>query len=102
MKRIKAACITQTLCFSNHDGETTEYAKKMIVQEYDKYKAQLDKSGTKYKILSEKTNEDGSIVVEIKKQYNTSPVGDYLNLIICKNKTVVKISFMRIRDCLIF
>ena len=54
MKRIKAACITQTLCFSNHDGETTEYAKKMIVQEYDKYKAQLDKSGTKYKILSEK------------------------------------------------
>ena len=67
------------LCFSNHDGETTEYAKKMIVQEYDKYKAQLDKSGTKYKILSEKTNEDGSIVVEIKKQYNTSPVGEYLN-----------------------
>ena len=79
MKRIKAAYITQTLCFSNHDGETTEYAKKMIVQEYDKYKAQLDKSGTKYKILSEKTNEDGSIVVEIKKQYNTSPVGEYLN-----------------------
>ena len=28
MKRIKAACITQTLCFSNYDGETTEYAKK--------------------------------------------------------------------------
>ena len=70
MKRIKASCITQTFCFSNHDGETTEYAKKMIVQEYDKYKAQLDKSGIKYKILSEKTNEDGSIVVEIKKQYN--------------------------------
>ena len=67
------------IVFSNHDGETTEYAKKMIVQEYDKYKAQLDKSGTKYKILSEKTNEDGSIVVEIKKQYNTSPVGEYLN-----------------------
>ena len=67
------------LCFFNHDGETTEYAKKMIVQEYDKYKEQLDKSGTKYKILSEKTNEDGSIVVEIKKQYNTSPVGEYLN-----------------------
>ena len=28
MKIIKADCITQTLCFSNHDGETTEYAKK--------------------------------------------------------------------------
>lgn len=78
-EKIKAACITQTLCFSNHDGETTEYAKKAIVQEYEKYKAQLEKGGTKYKILSEKTNEDGSIVIEIKKQYNSSPVGEYLN-----------------------
>lgn len=40
MKRIKAACITQTLVFSNHDGETTEYAKKMIQKEYEKYKEQ--------------------------------------------------------------
>ncbi len=28
MKRIKAACITQILCFSSHDREMTEYAKK--------------------------------------------------------------------------
>lgn len=79
MKRIKAACLTQTLVFSNHDGETTEYAKKMIQKEYEKYKEQLDKSRTKYVILSEKVNDDGSIIIEIKKQYNTSPVGDYLS-----------------------
>ena len=79
MKRIKAACIMQTLVFSNHDGETTEYAKKMILKEYEKYKEQLAKSGTKYRILSEKTNDDGSIMIEIKKQYNTSPTGDYLD-----------------------
>ena len=78
MKRIKAACITQTVCFSNHDGETTEYAKQFIRQEYEKYKAQLDRNRTQYKILSEVTNEDGSIVIEIKKQYNSTPVGDYL------------------------
>ena len=53
--------------------------KKAIVQEYEKYKAQLKKNGTKYKILSEKTKEDGSIVIEVKKQYNSSPVGEYLN-----------------------
>ena len=53
--------------------------KKAIVQEYEKYKAQLKKNGTKYKILSEKTNEDESIVIEVKKQYNSSPVGEYLN-----------------------
>ena len=79
MKRIKAACIMQTLVFSNHDGETTEYAKKMVLKEYEKYKDQLDRSRAKYKILSEKINEDGSIVIEVKKQYNTSPVGDYLD-----------------------
>lgn len=79
MKRIKAACIIQTLCFSNHDGETTEYAKKAIAQEYEKYKTQLKNGGVKYKILWEKINEDGSIVIEIKRQYNNSSVGDYFN-----------------------
>lgn len=63
MKRIKAACITQILCFSSHDREMTEYAKKAIVQECEKYKAQLEKSGTKYKILSKKTKEYGSFVL---------------------------------------
>ena len=67
------------IVFSNHDGETAEYTKKAMVQEYENYKAQLEKSGAKYRILSEKTNEDGSIVIEVKKQYNSSPVGEYLN-----------------------
>ncbi len=52
--------------------------KALAVQEYEKYKVQLKKSGTKYKILSEKTKEDGSMVIEIKKQYNSSPVGEIL------------------------
>ena len=55
MKRIKAACITPTLCFFNHDKETTEYAKRAIVREYEKYKSQLERSGTKYKISGEST-----------------------------------------------
>ena len=42
MKRIKAACITQTVCFSNHDGDTSEYAEMAIVQEWERYKSQLD------------------------------------------------------------
>ena len=79
MKRIKAACITQTLLFQIMMEKRQSMQKKAIVQECEKYKAQLEKSGTKYKILSEKTNEDGSIVIEIKKQYNSSPVGEYLN-----------------------
>lgn len=78
MKRIKAACITQTLHFMLKEDVAHDYAVKMVNEEVNKYKIKLDKSGTKYKILSESTQDDGSIVIEIKKQYNASPVGDYL------------------------
>jgi hypothetical protein len=56
-----------------------DYAKKVVQEEVQRYKNGLDRSQTKYKILSEETLEDGSIMIEIIKQYNTSPVGDYLN-----------------------
>ena len=78
MKRVKAACITQTLHFMLKEDLGHEYAKKMVQEEVKKYKAGLDRSRTQYKILSEIEQEDGSIVIEIKKQYNTSPVGEYL------------------------
>lgn len=79
MKRVKAACITQTLHFLLKEDVGHDYAVKLLEKEIKKYKNGLDKSGTKYKILSEEKQEDGSVVIEIKKQYNTSPVGDYLN-----------------------
>ncbi len=78
MKRIKAACITQTLHFLLKEDLGRDYAKKMLSEEVKKYKSGLDKAGTKYKILSEETQSDGSVIIEIKKQYNTSPVGNYL------------------------
>ena len=34
---------------------------------------------TQYKIISEETQPDDSVIIKIIKQYNTSPVGDYLN-----------------------
>lgn len=79
MKRVKAACITQTLHFLLKEDLGRDYAKKLVEEEVKKYKQGLDKSGTKYKILSEKTLEDGSVQIEIKKQYNNSPVGSYLD-----------------------
>ncbi len=78
MKRIKAACITQTLHFLLKEDLGRDYANKMLAEEVKKYKSGLDKAGTKYKILSEETQSDGSVIIEIKKQYNTSPVGNYL------------------------
>lgn len=79
MKRVKAACIIQTLHFMLKEDLGRDYAKKMVEEEVKRYKAGLDRSGTKYKILSEEVLEDGSAMMEIKKQYNASPVGSYLN-----------------------
>lgn len=79
MKRVKSACITQTLHFMLKEDFGRDYAKKVVDEEVKRYKAGLDRSGTKYKILSEKVMEDGSVMMEIKKQYNASPVGNYLD-----------------------
>lgn len=79
MKRVKAACITQTLHFMLKDDMGSDYAKKMVEEEVKKYKDGLERSGTKYKILSEEVKQDGTVVIEIKKQYNSSPVGAYLD-----------------------
>lgn len=78
MKRIKAACITQTLHFLLNEDASHDYAKKLVTEEVKKYKDSLNKNKTQYKILSEETQADGSVIIEIKKQYNTSPIGHYL------------------------
>lgn len=79
MKRVKAACITQTLHFMLKEDLGHDYAVRLVKEEVAKYKMQLEKSATKYRILSETEQQDGSIIIEIKKQYNTSPVGTYLD-----------------------
>ena len=79
MKRVKAACICHTLHFMLKDDLGHDYAVKMVKEEVEKYKASLDKNRTKYKIVSEETQSDGSVMIKIIRQYNTSPVGDYLD-----------------------
>ena len=43
------------------------------------YKDQLEKRHTCYKVVEEAPQPDGPILVKILKQYNSAPVGDYLN-----------------------
>jgi len=78
MKRVKAACICQTLHFMLKEDIPSDYAKELVVKEYEQYKLTLDRNRTKYKIVEEAKQEDGSIIVKVIKQYNTSPVGEYL------------------------
>ena len=79
MKRVKAACICQTLHFMLKENFPHDYAAKMVQDEVAKYKTSLERNRTKYKIISEETQPDGSVIVKIIKQYNASPVGDYLD-----------------------
>ena len=79
MKRVKAACITQTLHFFQKEDMGNDSAVELVGEEVKKYKDQLDKSRTPYKILSEEKQADGSVIIEIKKQYSSSPVGHYLD-----------------------
>ena len=79
MKRIKEACICQTLHFLAKEDLGHDLAVRLIREEVQKYKQSLEKTRTKYKIIEENALPDGSIIIKIKKQYNSSPVGNYLD-----------------------
>lgn len=78
MKRVKAACLMQTVQFMVKDGYPSYYAKREIKEEYEKYLKQLERNRTKYKVVEETENEDGTIVIKILKQYNSYETGDYI------------------------
>ena len=79
MKRVKAACICQTLHFMLKEDIGHDYAVSLVKQGVEQYKKGLDRNHTKYKILEETDQPDGSVMVKIIKQYNSSPVGNYLD-----------------------
>lgn len=79
MKRIKAACICQTLHFMLKEDVEHDWAVKQIEQEIEQYKRHLERNRTKYKIVEQEMMEDGSVMMKVIKQYNTSPIGDYLD-----------------------
>jgi len=79
MKRIKAACITQTIHFINKDVSRSEYSKKKVQEEIKRYKYRMDRERTKYKVISEEVQKDGTVIMEIVREYgNNKPTGHYL------------------------
>lgn len=79
MKRVKAACICQTLHFMLKEDVGHDYAVKLVQEEVAQYKKTLERNRTQYKIVEETEQPDGSIMVKVIKQYNSSPVGGYLD-----------------------
>ena len=72
MKRVKAACILQTLVFSQKDdaGFTREQALQMNREEVNRYQNSLKRTNTRYQILDESEQEDGSVLIHVRKRYN--------------------------------
>lgn len=72
MKRVKSACILQTLVFAQKPemGYSKERALKINQEEIEHYKATLERAKTRYQIIDTVEQEDGSIVVHVRKQYN--------------------------------
>lgn len=79
MKRIQYACLEQTIRFLLKDDIPHDEAVNMARRELEGYKARLEHSRTKYRILSEVVEPDGSITLKLKKQYNSYDCGDYLD-----------------------
>ncbi len=79
MKRIKCACVIQTVHFQLKEDLPQAEAVQAVQREYEHYKTMMDRNRTKYKIVKEETLKDGSIRIEIKKQYNYHDCGHYLD-----------------------
>lgn len=79
MKRIKYACIEQTLHFQLKEDISHNEAVKLVAEEVNQFKAQLERRRVKYKIVDEQTQNDGSILIKLKRQYNNYDCGDYLD-----------------------
>ena len=79
MKRIKAACLEQTVHFMLKEELGHAAAAHAVREEFAHYKTTLERNRTKYKIVKEETLPDDSILIRIKKQYNSCEVGDYLD-----------------------
>lgn len=79
MKRVQSACICQTLHFVLKEEIPHDEAVSLVNTEVEKYKTDLEKSGSRYRILDEHRESDGSVIIKIIKQYSNCDVGDYMD-----------------------
>lgn len=82
MKRVQAGCILQTLVFSQKPelGLSKATVLETNKNEVEHYKKSLERAGTRYQILDAAEQEDGSIIVHVRKQLNDkADVSEYFN-----------------------
>lgn len=79
MKRIQAACLLQTIHFQLKEDLGHAAAVHAVKEEVEHYKQQLARNHTKFQIVDETEQPDGSILMHIKKQYNAHKCDEYMN-----------------------
>ena len=79
MKRVKAACLSQTLHSEIKDELPHDEAVRLVKADVERYKADLERKGIRYRIDDEADMPDGSVTLKVRKQYLTAPVGEYLD-----------------------
>lgn len=79
MKRIQSACLSQTVRFLQKEPMDKETAEQANRTEFERYKNQMARSYTKFKIIRETVLEDGTLEVQLKKQYNSYDLGGYFD-----------------------
>lgn len=78
MKRVQAACLEQTIHFQLKEELGHAAALRAVGEEMSGYKQQMERKHIKYKVVEEATQPDGSVLLKIKRQYNSYDLGDYL------------------------
>ena len=82
MKRVKAACILQTLVFAQKSemGYSKERCLQLNKEEIEHYKATLERSKTRFQIVDTAEQEDGSVIIYVRKLYNDkTDVSEYFD-----------------------
>lgn len=72
MKRITSACLEQTIRFDTYNDANPKDDLKRFLE-------LMDRKNTKYQIVDQMENSDGSVIIKIKKQYNAYKTDGYID-----------------------
>lgn len=78
MKRIRFACLEQTIHFFPKEDVDHNEALEIMYKELADFKARLERGRKKYQIVEEITQPDETIIVKLKRQYNDYACGEYI------------------------
>lgn len=83
MKRVKAACLFQTIVFAQKPdcGLSLEQQRQCNRDDAAKYKNRLVSSGIRHRIVEETEQPDGSVMLKVRRQYSdNTDVGEYIDM----------------------